>query len=344
MLLSQLAEKLGLELVGADVNITGANIPEKAEADEICHISDVKHAPALDNTRAGAVLVGEAFKDAVKASALVSKNVKVDWAKILTALSTAQGTETGVSDKASIHSTASVAATATIYPFVYVGAEATVEDGAVLFPGVYVGEKAHISAAAILYPNAVVMSECSIGRGCILHSGAVIGGDGYGFEQTEMGHIKVPQIGNVVLEDDVEVGCNSCIDRAALTETRIGANTKIDNLVQIGHNCNVGKSCLLVSQVGIAGSTDLGNGVVLAGQVGVKDHVTIGDGVMVGGQGGITRNVPAGAVLGGSPAIPIKEYFKAAATVPKLPSMAKQLRKLQKDVTRLQAMLDQKEE
>jgi UDP-3-O-[3-hydroxymyristoyl] glucosamine N-acyltransferase len=174
------------------------------------------------------------------------------------------------------------------------------------------------------------MPRVQIGKRVIIHSGAVIGGDGYGYVQHEGAHHKIPQIGRVVIEDDVEIGCNTTIDRATTGETRIGKGTKIDNLVQIAHNVQVGEHCLLVSQVGIAGSSTLGHHVILAGQVGVKDHVHLGDNVVVGAQGGVSKNLPANGVYWGTPAIPHREWLQVLAYLYKLPELAKRVDELER--------------
>jgi UDP-3-O-[3-hydroxymyristoyl] glucosamine N-acyltransferase len=181
------------------------------------------------------------------------------------------------------------------------------------------------------------MDGTRIGDKVILHAGVVLGSDGFGFAQAAQGLEKFPQIGRVVIEDNVEVGANSTIDRAALGETRIGRGTKIDNLVQIGHNVQVGENSIIVAQVGIAGSTTLGKGVVLAGQVGVAGHLTIGDGCRVAAKGGIHASIPPKTDLGGGmPSFEYKKYLRTVTTLPKLPEMSKRLRRLEKELARLQ--------
>ena len=241
-----------------------------------------------------------------------------------------QGCLTGVSPQAYVHPEAAVGEGVTLYPFVFIGARARVGAGSVLFPGVYVGEDCEVGANATLYPNVVLMAGTQLGENAIVHAGAVLGSDGYGYAQGPQGHVKVPQVGNVVIGRDVEIGANAAIDRAALESTKVGDGTKIDNLVQIAHNVETGKHCLIISQVGIAGSTKLGNGVVLAGQAGLRDNITLGDGVQVAAQSGIGQDIPAGTIVGGSPSMDAGTYLKVSLSLPKLPELMRRVRRLEK--------------
>lgn len=333
--LSALAEKLGLDHTGDDIEIAGVNTLDKAGPDEISFLVNPKYASELKTTRAGCVLTSGPYVDQVS-RALISSNVYMDLAKVVNFFAEPQGCLAGVSELAFIHPEAKVDETATVYPFAFVGANASVGAGTTIFSGCYIGENTAIGAECILYPNVVVMGGLTVGDKVILQPGAVLGGDGYGYAQTAMGHMKIPQIGTVVVEDDVEIGSNSAIDRAALDSTRIGKGTKIDNLVQIGHNVQVGASCLIIGQVGIGGSTKIGNGVVLAGQVGVADNADIGDGTMVGAQSGLSGKVAPGSKLAGSPVMPAGTFLKAAGVcMPKLPDLFKRVKKLEKELMAL---------
>lgn len=332
ILLSALAEMLGLEYTGEDIEITGVNTLDKARNDQISFLVNPKYADLMESTRAGCVLTSGPYADRAK-RALISANVYMDLAKVVELFAEPQGCLTGVSDMAFVHPDADVPESATVYPFAFVGAGATIGEGSVLFAGVYIGEKTTIGANCILYPNAVVMGGLSLGDNVILQPGAVVGGDGYGYAQTPMGHQKIPQIGNVVVGNNVEIGSNSAIDRAALDTTKIGNGTKIDNLVQIGHNVEVGENCLIIGQVGIGGSTKVGNSVVLAGQVGVADNAEIGDGAMIGAQSGIAGNVEPGSKLAGSPAMPAGTFLRASSVcLPKLPDLFRRVKKLEKEL------------
>lgn len=335
ILLSELAKKLGLEFVGDDHEIIGVNTLDKAGPDEISFLVNPKYSSQLKKTRAGCVLTSGPYADKVP-RALVSSNVYMDLAKVVDFFSEAQGCLSGISDLAYVHPEAVVDETATVYPFAFVGANAVVAANTTLFAGCYVGEKTSVGANCILYPNSVVMGGLSIGDNVILQPGAVIGGDGYGYAQTPAGHMKIPQIGNVVIEDNVEIGSNTAIDRAALDTTRIGAGSKIDNLVQIGHNVEIGQHCLVIGQVGIGGSTKVGNGVILAGQVGVADNAEIGDGAMVGAQSGVSGKVAPGSKVAGSPVMPAGTFLKTAGVcMPKLPDLFKRVKKLEKELMKL---------
>jgi UDP-3-O-[3-hydroxymyristoyl] glucosamine N-acyltransferase len=207
---------------------------------------------------------------------------------------------------------------------------AVVEAGAIIYSGCFIGANARVGSGSLLYPNVVLREDTQVGARCIIHAGAVLGADGYGFATIEGRQRKIPQIGRVVVEDDVEIGANVTIDRATVGETRVGAGTKIDNLVHIAHNVQIGRDCLIVAQVGISGSTKVGDRVTLAGQVGIVGHLTIGDGAVVAAQSGVMNDVEPGAVLFGSPARPHREAMKLQAIFGKLPEIYEAIRSLRK--------------
>ncbi|MEF2229973.1 MAG: UDP-3-O-(3-hydroxymyristoyl)glucosamine N-acyltransferase [Pseudodesulfovibrio sp.] len=333
--LSALAEKLGLEHTGDDIEISGVNTLDKAGPGEISFLVNPKYVPELKTTRAGCVLTSGPYAAQAK-RALVSPNVYMDLAKVVNLFARPQGCLTGQSPLAFVHPDAQVDASASVYPFAFIGAGAVIGADTTVFPGCYVGEGTTVGRGCILYPNAVVMGGLTLGDHVILQPGAVLGGDGYGYAQTPAGHMKIPQIGTVIVEDNVEIGTNSAIDRAALDNTRIGRGTKIDNLVQIGHNVQVGEHCLIIGQVGIGGSTRVGNGVILAGQVGVADNAKIGDGAMIAAQSGISGDIEAGSRMAGSPVMPAGTFLKAAGVcMPKLPELFKRVKKLEKELAAL---------
>ena len=335
--LSALAEKLGLEYTGADRELEGVNTLEKAGSAELSFLVNPKYLQQLETTKAGCVITSGSYADKVPC-ALISENVYMDLARVVNVFARPQGCLEGVHELAFVHPDAEVAESATIYPFAFVGEGAVVGPDTVIFAGAYVGEDTVIGSGCILYPNCVVMGGLTLGDNVILQPGAVLGGDGYGYAQTPVGHMKIPQIGTVAIEDDVEIGSNSAIDRAALDTTRIRRGTKIDNLVQIGHNVEIGEHCLIIGQTGIGGSTVIGNGVVLAGQTGVPDNVKIGDGAMIAAQSGVLGNVEPGSKLAGSPAMPAKTYFKAVGVcTPKLPDLFKRVKKMEKELAALKA-------
>lgn len=335
--LSALASQLGLEYTGADRDISGVNTLEKAGPDDVSFLVNPKYLRQLETTKAGCVLTSGSYADKVPC-ALVSENVYMDLARVVNSFAKPQGCLNGTHELAYVHPAAEVDDSATIYPFAFVGEGAMIGPKTVVFAGAYVGEGTRIGSGCILYPNSVVMGGLTIGDNVILQPGAVLGGDGYGYAQTPFGHMKIPQIGTVVVENDVEIGSNTAIDRAALDTTRIKRGTKIDNLVQIGHNVEIGEHCLIIGQTGIGGSTVVGNGVVLAGQTGVPDNVKIGDGAMIAAQSGILGDVEPGSKLAGSPAIPAKAYFKAVGVcTPKLPELFKRVKNMEKELAALKA-------
>jgi UDP-3-O-[3-hydroxymyristoyl] glucosamine N-acyltransferase len=226
---------------------------------------------------------------------------------------------------------------AAIAPHVFVGPEAVIGPGTQLHPGVYVGAGSRIGRDCVLWPNVVVRERTTIGDRVIIHPNATIGADGFGYQQRGGKHRKIPQIGRVVIEDDVEIGAATCIDRARSGETRIGRGTKIDNLVQIGHNVRVGEDCIIVGQCGISGSTTLGHHVMLGGQVGLSDHVRVGDCVVVAAQSGVTHDVPDGQAYRGTPAVQNHEYVRQAVGFRRLPKIMEQIKALAKRIERLES-------
>jgi len=329
MRLSEVAGKVGLTFSGHDIEVSGVNTLASAGAGDIAPLLSRKYLPQLGSTQAGAVLC-EAEHAPEGRSCLVSKNPKLDWARVVALFAKPQGCLTGVSPQAFIHPEATLAENVTVYPFAFVGARAKVGPGATLFPGVYVGEDCEVGEGATLYPNCVLMAGTVLGRGVTIHAGTVIGSDGYGYAQGPAGHVKIPQVGNVVIGNDVEIGANAAIDRAALESTKIGDGTKIDNLVQIAHNVQTGKHCLIISQVGVAGSCRLGNGVVLAGQAGLRDNISLGDGVQVAAQSGVGQDLPPGFIAGGSPSMDAPTWLKMSLSLPKLPELMRRVRRLEK--------------
>jgi UDP-3-O-[3-hydroxymyristoyl] glucosamine N-acyltransferase len=234
-------------------------------------------------------------------------------------------------------------------PLASVGPHAEVGARTILFPGAHVGEGARVGEDCLLYQNVVVRERCVLGNRVILQPGCIIGADGFGFAFDPDGegqgprHYKVPQIGNVLVEDDVEIGANTTVDRATLGTTRIGRGAKIDNLVQIAHNVQVGPLSLLMAQVGIAGSTKLGMGVIAAGQVGIVGHLEIGAGARIGAQGGVMEDIEAGDTVSGSPSLPHTQWLKSMAALAQLPELRKEVRELRKQLDALRAEKKERE-
>ncbi len=334
---SLIAEKLGLTLRGADREITGINTLENAGPGDISFLANPKYVQFLSATRAGAVIVSEEHADKV-ACALVSANPYFDFARAVGFFARPQGSLSGISPLASVDKDAALGRNVTVYPFVYIGPRARIGDNCRIFPGCYIGEDCAVGDGSTLYPNAVLMAGTVLGKECIVHAGAVLGADGYGFVRTPLGIQKIPQIGTVGLGDDVEVGANTAIDRAVLGTTSVGDGTKIDNLVQLGHNVVVGRECFIVSQVGVSGSTKIGDKSTLAGQAGLAGHLTIGSNVTIGPQSGVAKDIPDNTTCGGSPCVDGGTFLRTIAVMPKLPDMYKRLRQLEDEIKALKAL------
>ena len=247
--------------------------------------------------------------------------------------------EHGISDKAHIGKDVQIGANVTIMDFAYVDDHAKIGDNVVLYPSTYIGQYAQIDDNTVLRAGVSIREFCKVGKNCLIHDNAVIGADGFGFITKNGKHTKVPQVGNVVIEDDVEIGCGGGIDRATTGSTVIGKGTKIDNLVHIGHNCELGENCLVVAQTGLAGSTIVGHNVTFAGQVGAKGHMTIGSNSVMAARTGLIGDVPENSFYAGFPARPHQEWLRIKAVEGRLPEMIKKVKLLEK---RLKALEDKK--
>jgi UDP-3-O-[3-hydroxymyristoyl] glucosamine N-acyltransferase len=343
--LGELATHVGGELAGdSGLLIQGLNGLAEASPGELSFYGNPRYRRQFEATRASAVLVGLDTPAREGVSLVRVSNPHLAFARISQLFHPRPTYRPGVKPGAHVHPEAQV------HPEATVMAGATVEQGArvgarsVLFSGAYVGEGASIGEDCLLYPNVTVREHCQVGARVILHSSCVVGADGFGFAfnpEGEQGpeHFKVPQAGIVRIEDDVEVGAGTCIDRATLGETVIGRGTKIDNLVQIAHNVKVGPLSLLCAQAGVAGSAELGTGVVLAGQVGVVGHIRVGDLAKVGSQSGVAHDVEDGQVVSGSPAMPHREWLRMSAALGQLGDLLKEVRTLRRRVE----MLEKKE-
>jgi UDP-3-O-[3-hydroxymyristoyl] glucosamine N-acyltransferase len=343
--LRELAERVGGAVEGDGALVIARVMPlEEAGPSDLSFFANKRYRRAFEASRAGAVLVQP--EEAVPAGRAVLrvKNAYLAFAKVATLFHPPTLAVPFASEQAFIHRTARVDPSAELMPFVFVGADAVVGPRCILYPGAYVGEGARLGAECVLWPNAVVRDRCVLGERVVLEPGCVVGSDGFGFAfdpEGEAGsgprHYKVPQTGTVVVEDDVELGANACVDRATLGVTRIGRGAKIDNLVQVAHNVEIGPLSVIVSQVGISGSSKLGAGVVAAGQVGIVGHVEIGDGAKLLAQSGITNDVPAGEMMLGSPARTRGLALRIEATLSRLPELAKRVRDLEKKLAELEA-------
>jgi len=333
MRLSELISLLGGTLKGDNREITGASTLEESTRSDITFLANKKYRGKVKDTGAAAVIVREELD--LPIAQIITADPYLYFAKVLTMLSPGKPVIPGISEEAFIHPEATVHAGACIYPHVYIGARATIAEECVIYPGCFIGEGVAVGERTVLHPNVVVYDGCSIGSECIMHSGVVIGSDGFGFAWDGTRHYKVPQRGNVIIGNNVEIGSNCTIDRAALTSTRIGSDVKMDNLVQVGHNVVVGDHTILVAQTGISGSARIGKGVVLAGQCGVAGHVSVGDGCIAAGRTGISSDVEPGRVISGFPAMDHRHWLRVQAVYKDLPELLKRIRELERKVASL---------
>ena len=334
--LSDLARHVGGTLHGpADTLITSASTLEEAEPGQITFFSNRRYLSQLKITRASAVLVPEPLD--CPAAQIVVPDPYYAFAQLVILLhGHRQHKKEGIDPRASIHPSATLGPDSHIHEFVTVSARARIGSGCVLYPGVFIGPDVEIGDACILYPNVAIYNDCRLGHRVIVQSNASIGQDGFGFATHQGVHHKIPHIGRVILEDDVEIGANGCVERGTMQDTIIGRGAKIGDLVAIGHGVRVGQGSLLVAQAGIAGSTTLGNYCVLAGQVGIAGHLKIGHQVTVAAQSGVNRNVENKERIFGSPAFDMKQSIPAYATIRYLPEMRRTLRELSKRLTELE--------
>ncbi|MGP0566511.1 UDP-3-O-(3-hydroxymyristoyl)glucosamine N-acyltransferase [Nitrospina sp. 32_T5] len=330
MKLKDIIAQVGGTVQGDDqIDITDACGLDHAQAGHITFLADKKYKDKLATSPASAVLVKEPMETGM--TQVIHPAPQLAFAKILAAFHPEPKPEPGIDERAAVDPTAKLGKNVTVFPFVTLGKDVTVGDNTVLYPGVVVHDGSRIGNDCTLHANVTVYRDTQIGSGVILHSGVVVGADGFGYTPNEKGeHVKIMQVGRVVIEDNVEVGANTCIDRAAFGETVIRQGTKIDNLVQVAHNCDIGPHSILVSQVGLSGSCKLGHHVILAGQVGLADHVTLGSQVIVAAKGGVNKDIPDAGFYGGSPAVSGMTWKKYVTMFPKLPEMAQKLRELEK--------------
>lgn len=335
MKLRDLATRLDCELRGdGEVEIERIAPIEDAGDGALTFVASPRYAAKLGETSAAAVIVPADLEPDLPS--IVSSNPYLTYARAARLLHPGRRPEPGVHTTASVHPKAQLGEDVHVGPLAVVSEGARVGDRSVLHPHVVVYRDVEIGEDCVLHSGVQVREECRLGHRVTVQNGAVIGADGFGFARDSEGHYeKIPQLGIVVIEDDVEIGALTAIDRSSLRETRIGRGTKIDNLVQVGHSVSIGEDSALAGQVGIAGSTTVGKGVVLAGQVGVAGHIEVGDGVIATAQAGLPSNVAAGSVVSGSPAIDNRSWLKASAVFSRLPAIYKRLKQLERRVEQL---------
>jgi UDP-3-O-[3-hydroxymyristoyl] glucosamine N-acyltransferase len=329
MKLSAIASALDLRLENGspETEINGLNGIEQAGPGELTFVSNPKYATAARSTKASAVIVSEDFP-AIPAAMLRAKDPYLSFARALELFHKPARYAPGVHPTAVVHASAKIGAGAHIGPYVVIDENVEIGANAVLLAHVVIYRGVRIDDNFFAHAHAVVRENCRIGNNVLLQNGVVIGADGFGFAKMAGGRwYKIPQPAPVVIEDDVEVQANSCIDRASVGETRIGRGVKVDNLVQVGHGAQVGEDALLCAQVGLAGSTEVGNKAILTGQVGVVGHCKVGENAIVTPQSGVANDIAPGALVSGSPAVDHKAWLKYSAILPRLPEIARAVRK-----------------
>jgi len=338
MKLGLIAARLGCELEGeADLEIAGVAGIEEAREGDLTFLANRKYRPAVESTQASAILIA---KDAgpVRIAALRSDNPYLDFARAIEFFHPAPQYSPGIHPTAQIAKSAKIGAESHIGPYCFVDEDVELGRNAVLHSFVVIYRGARIGDDFFAHSHSCVREGCRIGDRVTLQNGVAIGSDGFGFAKQANGQwYKMRQAGPAIVEDDVEIQAHSAIDRATIGETRIGRGTKIDNLVQVGHACKVGKDTLLCGQVGLAGTTHVGNRCILAGQVGAAGHLTIADGAVLTAQSGVPSDVPAGAIYSGYPAMESLAWRKSVAVFNRLPELQKELRELREEVARLRA-------
>lgn len=332
----QIAQLLEGRVEGnAEVEVWDFAKIEEAGAGQLSFLSNPKYEPHLYTTGASIVLVNEDFcpKEAYSATLIRVADAYVALAQLM-----AFAEQQLYQRPRGIHPRATIAEGVDVSTVAYIGAGAVIESGVSLgkdtyiYPNTYIGEGCIIGAESVIYPNVTVYPRCTIGARCIIHAGAVIGADGFGFAPQLDGYHKIPQLGSVIIEDDVEIGANACIDRAVMGATRIQQGAKLDNLIQIGHNCEVGRHTVMAAQGGMAGSSKIGAWCQTGGQVGIAGHLTIGDRVQLGGQTGVIGNIEGGKTMLGSPAMEARSAMRVYALMNRLPDMARRLSAVEQEM------------
>ncbi len=337
MTLSQIATLVRGDLDGdGSALITGvAGIREAREGD-ITFLSNRKYASLLEGTRASAIIVSRDI-GSVPLPAVRVENPDLAFTRVVERFTPhLVSLPRGVAPGAYVSPSAILGKNVTVLPHAVIQDEARIGDGTIIYSGVYIGHESTVGSRTVIYANVVIRERCRVGSNCIIHSGTVIGADGFGFTTVNGKHHKIPQIGTVEIEDDVEIGANVTIDRARFDCTRIRKGTKIDNLVQIAHNVEIGENSFIIAQTAIAGSTKVGNNVILAGQSGVDGHLEVGSNVVIASRAGVTKNVPSNVVVSGFPAQPHDRELRLQASLRRVPELLRIVKRLEQRVQKLE--------
>lgn len=338
--LKEIAEFIGGEVVGdGNVVITGVCGIKEACKGDITFVANPKYASFIETTRASAIITSREIENAAK-PIVRTADPSLAFAKMLSLVVSSEVSHPqGIHPSAIIGKNVSLGKNVAIGPYVVIADNVSIGDRVIIYSGCFIGQLTTIGSETLIYPNVSIRERISIGSRVIIHSGTVVGSDGFGFATIKGMHHKIPQIGTVVIEDEVEIGANVTIDRARFDKTFIGKGTKIDNLVQIAHNVVIGENSIIVAQAGISGSTVIGKGVTLAGQAGLVGHITVGDGAIVAAQAGVTKSVPPNTLVSGYPAKPHDVARRVNACLQNLPKLYESVNELKKKIKELEAKL-----
>lgn len=339
----QIADYLHGEVIGnQDVSVSSFSKIEEGKPGTISFLANPKYTSFIYTTKADIVLVNEDFvaEKPIEATLIKVKNAYTALASLMEMVKSSTPQKSGTESMSFVSDTAEVGENVYIGAFAYIGENAEVGENSKIYPQVYIGDNVKIGKNTTVFPGVRIYHDCVIGDNCIIHSGSVIGADGFGYSKEDNIYHKIPQLGNVLIENDVEIGANTTIDRSVMGSTIIRRGVKLDNLIQIAHNCEIGENTAMAAQVGIAGSTKIGENCVLGGQVGIGGHITIGKNSQIGAQSGIISNTKEESVVMGSPAFPVKNFFKSSIIIPKLPDMYRQLNALEREIAELKKKLE----
>lgn len=329
----EIVNKFGGTLVGdPEVEVRKVSSPEEPEEDSIIFLFDLYKASRLPEKSAGVAVVKEKPPKDIARAYIIVDNPQLYMSEVLSLFEHLPYVSPGISTQAHVSESAQIGRNVTIGMWSFIGRDVVIGDGTVIYPLVFIGDNVKIGQNVCIYPFVYIGSDSIIGNRVVIHSGTKIGTDGFGFIKTKEGYKKIPQVGRVVIEDDVEIGANCTIDRATLGETRIGRGVKLDNLIQIGHNVKVGNHTVMAAQTGIAGSTKIGEWVMMGGQVGIADHLEIGDKAIIMAKSGVSKSVPPRKIFEGYMARERREYLRSRSLLERLPEFFEKLKKLEEEV------------
>ncbi len=338
--LQDVARLIGARLEGdPDAVVTNIAGIDRAAPGDLTFVANPKYEQYIPTTAATGVICSPGITATGK-NLLKVDNPYLAYARVMQFVFPPKRQAGAVDPSACVGRDAQLGEGVTVYPLAFIGEGCRIGDNTTVYPGCFIGDGVTVGSDTVIYPNVTIREGCSIGSRVIIHAGAVIGSDGFGFAKDGARYEKIPQVGIVQVDDDVEIGANVTIDRAAMGKTWVQRGTKIDNLVQVAHNVVIGEDCAVVAQVGISGSTRVGSRVTLAGQVGLVGHITIGDDAICGAKAGVSNSIPAGQLVSGSPAIPHRQWLKSMGCIPKLPDMRKAVAALEKRIAELEQQLN----